>query len=438
MPTAKPADRLTLDLSGVDDASGWCVAFSGGLDSTVLLHRLIAVAHRPVRAVHIHHGLQAQASDWAQHCVRVANDWGVVCDVQTVTVAAHADQGREAAARAARYDAFAGSLRAGEVLLLAHHRDDQAETVLLRLARGAGADGLAGMPRVRALHAHRLCRPLLSTPRADLLAYARAHGLTWIEDPSNADADLDRNYLRHHVLPALRARWPGFDAAATRTAALLSASETALARAEDQQLRGLRDGDALRADRLRALAASDRMLALRLLRRALRDRGVRTPTQAVAEQMLGGLLTARDDAQPVVRWGGFELRRYRDRLWCMPALPAEPVAWSQPWDGRTPLHLPGPSGVLDADAVPDAVADADRWQVRFARPGDAIAQAGRPRKGFGRWAQEAGIPPWVRTRMPLVVRDDVICAIGATVVRADLAPAALRWDHGLVGVTGRG
>lgn len=197
--------RLLTALSPWCSAPGWCVAFSGGLDSTVLLHLLVSLSRRmplpPIRALHIQHGLQAAAEAWPEHCRQVCTALGVPLRVRHVQVQPGASV--ERAARDARYGAFVEELVTGELLLTAQHRDDQAETLLFRLLRGAGVRGLAGMPASRPLGAGQLLRPLLAASRAELQAYADAHQLHWVEDPSNGDVQYSRNYLRQQVLPLL-------------------------------------------------------------------------------------------------------------------------------------------------------------------------------------------------------------------------------------------
>ncbi len=188
-------------------APAWHIAFSGGLDSTVLLHLLAsAEALPPLSAVHVHHGLQSAADTWPSHCQSICDRLGVPLRVMRVQVQPGASL--ERAARDARYRAFTEVIGAGEVLLTGQHRDDQAETLLFRLLRGAGVRGAAAMPVHRPLAGGHLVRPLLDVSRTELVAYADEHQLKWIEDPSNADMQFSRNYLRHRVIPTLTERWP--------------------------------------------------------------------------------------------------------------------------------------------------------------------------------------------------------------------------------------
>ena len=195
-----------------DSPRRYVIGFSGGLDSTVLLHALAETAaeHKtPLLAVHVDHGMQSESAGWAEQCRVTAEQYGVEFRSQRVAVDLGSGKGPEAAARTARYAALCQLMSPGDWLLSAHHEDDQAETLLLNLLRGSGPAGLAGIAAIRRLEPGWLARPLLAFPRAALEQYAAKHGLSWIEDPSNAERILDRNYLRHEVLPLLEVRWPG-------------------------------------------------------------------------------------------------------------------------------------------------------------------------------------------------------------------------------------
>ena len=242
------------------------VGYSGGLDSTALLHLLAREpAHRGLRAIHVHHGLQPEADAWADHCARTCAALGIGLEIVRVQVARDTGEGLEAAARRARMAAFAQALENDGVLALAHHRDDQAETFLLRALRASGSDGLGAMRPWRRFGPGWLWRPLLDLPRQALVDYARAHGLDWIEDPSNASDDHDRNYLRRRVLSLLRARWPQADAALSQAAALQRETTALLDQGDRQALAAARTVDPawLDAGRLATLPAARRARALR-------------------------------------------------------------------------------------------------------------------------------------------------------------------------------
>jgi tRNA(Ile)-lysidine synthase len=389
-----------------------CVGYSGGVDSTVLLHAL-KTGGFDVRALHVDHGLQPESSAWAEHCRAFCAELRVPITVLRVQVDQIAALGPEGAARAARHAAFAAELRDGETLALAHHRDDQAETVLLRLLHGAGTEGLAGMRRLRPFARGRLWRPWLGVAREDLVAYARRHGLAWVEDPSNASPQhAARNHLRLAVMPTLQARWP--DAARRIAAAAARVAEEAdvldaLAR---DTLDALRDAEAGTLDlpRLRAQAPA--------LRRALIGRWLdahrlpRPPPGAWNE--LDALLDAREDAAPLWRWSGAEVRRYRDALYAMRPLREAASAWSMEWTGHAPLELPEGFGRLELDP-PCPLNPPLRVQPR--RGGERLAQAG-VRRELRTLLQDLGLPPWQRERLPLLLDAD-----GTVLAAADLAQA---------------
>jgi tRNA(Ile)-lysidine synthase len=372
------------------------VGFSGGLDSSVLLH---ACARRDsgLRAIHVHHGLHRDADAWAAHCEQVCSALDIPLTVVRVTVSGHG-HGPEAAARKARHAAFNEALRDGEVLALAHHRDDQAETFLLRALRASGPDGLAAMRPWRRFGRGWLWRPLFDLPRARLLAYAREHDLHWIEDPGNADTGFDRNFLRHHVMPLLRERWPHVDAAFARSAALsgdavdLLDEEDACALADARQ----KDPRVLGVGALLQLPTTRRA---RVLRRWIAQLGLPPlPAEGVA-RIEHELLPAVADRVAGVAWHGALVRRWRDLLhadWQRPSLPKD---WALQWDGRDPVRLPDGSllalegaGHFNASLLLGARQGGERITL----PGRVHSHA------LKHVLQDLGVPPWLRERLPLL------------------------------------
>lgn len=418
MPAAPPI-RLIVP----DAPTAVLVAFSGGIDSTVLLHLLAddaAVRTRGLRALHVHHGLQADADDWAAHCLQVCAGLGIDCEVAQVAVDRDSGLGPEASARQARRAAFARHLRPGETLALAQHRDDQAETFLLRALRASGTDGLAAMRPWRAFAAGWMWRPLLDTPRATLMAYAEAQSLRWIEDPSNRETALDRNFLRHQVLPLLRERWPAADAAFARAAGLAAASSALLAKHDAQLLAAMRgDSDAsLSVPALQGLSPAQRA---RVLRRWVADLGwPPLPAEGVARieaDLLGA--GADRDRMPRFAWHGADIRRWRDGLHAVDAGRELPAAWSCLWDGRAPLTLPNG----DRLALIGASGFDVPLRVHTRRGGERILPTGGDghHRTLKHLLQERGIPPWDRARMPLLsaAGDDVLLAAADRVTSSE-------------------
>lgn len=394
------ADAIAFTLAHAPDAP-LCVAYSGGLDSTVLLHALAARARsrgQRVRAWHIHHGLHPNADDWARHCQEICDRDGLELTVSRVSVACDDGDGPEAAARRARHAAFEAGLGEGEVLALAHHRDDQAETLLLRLLRGSGPDGLAAMRPWRDCGHGRLWRPLLALPREALQAYAQAHGLRWIDDPSNQEHRYDRNFLRHRVLPLLRERWPQADAAFAVSAQLSGEAARLLDDEDAQALAQVRslDPQALSRPALLALPAARRARVLRRWIAALELPPL--PAQGVM-RIETDLLPARADAEAEFAWQGASIRAWRDLLHAQSQRPAWPENWSHAWDGRAPLRLPcgGQWRLENAPAFDTPLlAHARRGGERIALPGRVH------RHSLKNLLQELGVPPWERARLPLL------------------------------------
>jgi tRNA(Ile)-lysidine synthase len=434
-------DANTIALPPPPSQAGACVpvriGFSGGLDSTVLLHLLAAtpaIRARGLGAVHVHHGLHPAADGWTGHCADICRRLGVPLDVIRVQVDLEAGSGREAAARAARHAAFAAALPAGGILALAHHRRDQAETFLLRGLRGSGVEGLAAIRPWRRFAGGWLWRPLLDQPRERLLEHARHHGLQWIEDPANEDESLDRNFLRQRVLPLLRERWPQADAALARSAALCAESHALLA-GEDQRAldEAIGDGNTLSLPALRSLPPARRA---RVLRRWIGTLGLPPlPAQGVA-RIEADLLQSRPDAGAAFAWSGAVVRAWRERLHAEQPRPPLPPGWQTGWDGRQPLRLPDGSTLVLADAdvtgEPDPVQAAapgfeSTLSVHARRGGERIRLPGRSHShALKHVLQEAGIPPWERVRLPLLSSaDGDVQAAGDRIVSAGFA----RWLH---------
>jgi tRNA(Ile)-lysidine synthase len=401
-------EALALKLRGMPCSGRWVVGFSGGADSYALLHALAALdgLGREVLAVHVHHALQPQAEAWASQCADVADSLGVAFQLLRVSVPRASEQGLEAAARSARYAALAELMQAGDVLLTAHHRDDQAETLLLQLLRGAGPAGLASMPGLVPFAAGWHARPLLEQPRDALQEYLRRQDLGWIEDPSNRSLAAARNYLRHRIMPVLHARWP----AATRTLARAAQHQaetlellSALGRIDVETAAGDEPGT-LSVAALRTLSRARLHNALRVW---LADKGLPVPNAARLEQVRGRVLNAVADAQPHLRWPGGELRRYRDTLYGMRPLPPHDPAQSIAWSLDAPLLIPSLGLELSAaDLRANAAAlkhSGESLSIRFRRGGERCrVHGGQHTKALKTLLQEAGVPPWERDRIPLL------------------------------------
>jgi tRNA(Ile)-lysidine synthase len=392
------------------------VAFSGGMDSTVLLHalaRIDAARARDLHALHVDHGLHGASALWADHCTAQAQRFGVPLHCLRVQVEGIDELGLEGAARSARHAALEAALGDGELLAMAHHRQDQAETVLLRLLHGAGAAGCAGMRALRRFGSAWLWRPLLDVDRATLQAYATSNALEWIEDPANHDARHARSALRARVLPALRERWPDADRRIAAAASRLREESDAL-EALAQEALALAQGLDPATLSIAALRASPAALQRIVIGRWLDALGLPRPPPGVWSRLDHDLIDARIDAAPCVAWRGAELRRYRELLYGMSPLPAPATGWSLHWDGSAPLVLPTGFGRLALD--PPRRFDAP-LAVRARVGGERLQQAGAHRE-LRTLLQDLGVPPWIRERAPLLFKPD-----GELLAAADLALA---------------
>jgi tRNA(Ile)-lysidine synthase len=397
-----------------DDAP-LAVGFSGGGDSTALLHVLAQspqARHRGLRAVHVDHGLHADSARWAEQCRGFCAALDVPLTVLRVRVERDRGEGTEASARRARYAAFAEALAPGESLLLAHHRDDQAETVLLKLLRGAGPAGLAGMREYRPFARGALWRPWLDVPRAGLREYLARHALPFVDDPANADDAYARSYLRREVLPRLAKHWPQAAQSIAHSAALCAAAADHLDAQADAALACLLDDNgSLQAAGWLALDDAVRALALEhWLRRA----ALPAPTTAQRCELERQVAGSAADQLPRVAWPGAEVRLWRGRLHAMPPLPAAPAGWRREWHGET---LPLPLGHLSLS--PNAVLDVP-LEVRLREGGERIRPAGEAHtRELRDLFQQRGVAPWLRPFWPLLYRDGALLAIPGLCASAD-------------------
>lgn len=415
------------------------VALSGGRDSVALLHATRAAA-LPARvvALHVHHGLQDQADDWDRFCASLCTDWNVPLRSTRVRVECRTGEGIEAAARRARYAALGDMCRSvgARLLLFAHHRDDQVETVLLRLFRGTGVAGLAGMPAMRPLDATgdvQLLRPWLDVPRAEIDAYCRVHALRWVEDPSNADTRYARNALRTH-LPALQAAFPALQDNVAQAAAHLAQAAGML---DEMALRDLakiagpgRDADTLAELDLAGLRAMPPAHADGVLRAWLRDLGTQPPSTARLAAMRAQLIDC-GGGEPAIAHDGLVLRRFRGKVLACRAVPdAPPAPFPFAWRGEPRIAIPAWRGALhferdDSFGVPEAVLHEPLRLVGREGGERIVLRPGGPARALKQAYQEAGIPAWRRTHLPLLwAGDTLVLAAGLGMHRRWPAGAA--------------
>jgi len=435
------------------------IALSGGLDSMALLH----LAHEWTRehgvelvAFHIHHGLSPNADEWLAHCERRCAALGIGFAQRRLSVP-KSKSGVEAAARKLRYAALGELCREHGVrlMLTAHHLDDQAETVLLQLLRGSGPAGLSGMDAVNAAPGLLgspglvMARPLLTHTREELESYARAQGIAWVDDESNDDTRYARNALRHQVMPALAAAFPGFQQRFARSAAHARSAQRLLTELAEQDLAACLDGEAIDLGKLRVMSM-DRIY--NLLRHWFATRGLAMPSTAWLAEMVAQLLEARHDAQLLVTHPECHIRRHRECLYITPKL-ADLAGMRNPddegviekfgqtfrWHGEARLAFPAYGGVLCFEPAGQGFdagwLRARELEIDFRKGGERLKLApNRPTRSLKALYQAADVPAWERVRLPIVsTGHELLFAAGVGMDCRHFAtgptePIALRWE----------
>lgn len=404
-------DHLRCELKTLPATPCYWVGFSGGADSTALLHALLELRGEfkaEVRAVHVNHGLQRDAGGWERQCKAWCEQRDLDLHTEQVSLVERSKLGIEAEARRLRYAVIERLLGPGHLFLTAHHREDQAETVLLNLMRASGVDGLAGMPRTRPLGQGRLARPLLDYPMASLRRYLENEGVAWIEDPSNTDATLDRNFLRHQVLPLLEQRWPGAASRLAQSAGYCRQAAIAVERLVREQLKGM-----LPHRRILALQATpDEALDFALLvRQWLKLNQVPSLPATRLAELRRQLTGAERGSGAAVAWPGGSIRHFDHCLWLEPQREEVRQPQSSEWSGQAALDLGEIAGTVEFKPAPP-LAHSD-WAIRFRQGGEKIQLApdGTHRE-LKDLLREWRIPPWMRSSVPLLYQGAKLVAIG--------------------------
>jgi len=377
------------------------IGLSGGLDSTTLVHLLFQILpveeHSRITLVYVHHGLQSDADRWLEQTQAFAQQLALTYRAVHVNTQAKAGQSPEEAARDARYTAFSELLSPGDFLFTAHHQDDQAETVLLQLMRGAGPVGLSGMPVSRRLGEGQLLRPLLPWAREQLEIYARRHQLSWVEDPSNADTRFDRNFVRRQILPLLKSRWPAASSLIQRSAAHCASAQIELDVHVSIQLKKILD---VKRDCIPvpALIEMGEVSAMQLLLAWCRLRQCDLPSTAHLERVWRDILFAEVDRQPEVSWGGMAMRRYQGQVYLMPRELPLSLSGEYCWSRGEDLEVED-WGRLSASRWPVKLDDVSELRVCF-------RSELMGRRHVKHWLQQHRVPPWLRDRSLFVLQDD--------------------------------
>ena len=424
------------------------LGLSGGIDSVALLEALRRLAGPlafRLACVHVDHGISPNARRWAAFCTRKCKRLGIALEVHRVDVAPYRTEGLEAAARHARYAVYAR--QEADFIVLAQHLDDQAETLLLQLLRGAGVKGGAAMPLLRqqvesrpsaesrllsksrplvelrplamgktgkAAHAPAILRPMLALSRREIEAYAKAGRLKWVEDESNTDIGFDRNFLRHEVLPAIARGFPAYRSTLARSARHLAEASLVLDAVAETDAKLAAAGHRLALSELKRMGTPR---AKNLVRWLLLQQGVGAPETERLEEGLRQLFQARNDAAVHVVLGAFELRRYDGFAYLLRSLPAAPANFRGDWDGQRAWVLPELGGTLSFARRTDTGLDCAKvgargLSVRLRQGGEKLRlQAGGSTRSLKNLLQEARMPPWERERLPLIYCGDALVAV---------------------------
>lgn len=414
----------------------YLVAFSGGLDSTVLLfllkQALACDSQAELHAIHIHHGLQTEADDWGRHCQDICQRWQIPLSLIHVQAKAAVGESPEATARAVRYQAIMQHMTPHTVLVTGHHQDDQVETLLLQLLRGASAKGLSAMPTWKELVTGWHYRPLLTHSRQQLQTIAHSHQLTWIQDPSNECRQFARNRLRHDILPRLAEHWPGYRKTLSRSADLLAQHQNLLQQFAQEQLAQL--GATAHDFPLNAFSLLSLDRQALLLRTWLAQQALTMPNAAKLRQFLQDLQRAGPERHPQLRWAHWQLYRHRHSLHWQVVINAK---GTHPWP-HFPATLQHGTGLLSATPSLGglrtlSLAEISQLNIRYWQQGGRFQPHGRQHsQSLKKLWQEWGVAMECRRQIPLLYCQDTLIAVGELAIAKDWYSATDAWQLRLI------
>ena len=407
------AQRLLQTLQSQAAANAYVVGFSGGADSTALLHALNEVKYQlkaPISAIHVNHGLHTDANMWQSHCKDLCRQYAIPLNCLRVNLGHESGKGLEAEARELRYRAISNQLESGACLLTAHHADDQAETLLLNLMRGSGVDGLSAMPVSRTFGDAVILRPLLGFQNSALKTYLRDQNIGWIDDPSNQQLDQDRNFVRHQVIPLLEQRWPEVSKRLLLTRKAMSDTRKLLEKMADDHLQeNLAHPQVLN---IATMTGANPELFKLVIRRWLKRAGATSVPVYQLESFYQQVQAADSDSRVNVTWQRWIMRLYKQQLWLHPdheLLPCPVVKWAK---GEGSIDLGDDIGqlVLLGD---DPVLPAGDFSVGArCNLGETVLGKGIQHKSLKNLFQSAAIPPWLRNSVPLISLGAELVAMG--------------------------
>jgi len=404
-------------LSEYPDAETCWIAYSGGLDSHALLHVLASIQNKikpKLIAVHINHGISNDADLWVKHCQKICEVYEIEFQTFSVDLSHKSDKGTEAFAREKRYKVFENLISNNDLLLTAHHMDDQVETILLQLMRGAGPDGLVGMPQAREFSKGFLLRPLLGYSREEIHDYALSESLSWVEDESNKSNKYDRNFLRNRIIPELLTRWPGALKTVRRAAKHQAEARCLINEISRSDLEMVSQSEYTKID----ISRFNNLSSIRkkhVLRAWIKKSKLEMPNARIIENIITEVIHANTDRNPCVKWKDGEIRRYRGFLYIMKLLPAHDVKISKLWNLEETLDLT--SGYLKAvsgngSGIKKNMLSNNTVEIRYRQGGEQIRPSGRVETHeLKKMFQDQGILPWLRDRIPLIFYENELIAV---------------------------
>lgn len=429
------------------------VALSGGVDSVVLLHLLAPLASQMqllLSAVHVNHGISPNADKWSEFCRNLCHSRNIPLEIANVKITHAPGASLEAAAREERYCIFRNLQT--DYVVLAQHLDDQAETLLLQLLRGAGVKGLSAMPVVRAARKEmdeklsvssipaleakpKLLRPLLEVSRQEIEDYAREHALQWITDESNDEVSFDRNFLRHALFPLLEKRFPAY-----RTTFLRASRHMAEASALLDELAKIDSAQCAVPGKLHVEDLRKRGFprARNLLRYTLTQHDVILPSTVKLEEILRQLLSSRPDTKLHIVFGNTEIRCFRGQVHIRKVEAIPDARWHLVWRGEEQLPIPELGGTLRfARCIGAGISlqkiDEQPLMIRLRQGGERMRpDCNRPRRSLKNLLREALLPPWQRQRLPLVFSGERLVCVPGIGVECDFQAADDGQGLGLV------
>lgn len=410
-------EKLSRVLNGLTSCFRFYIAYSGGLDSHVLLHVMSECLKKNplfyIQAVHINHGLNPQADHWEKHCQNICEALKIPFQVKHLRLTIQPGDSIEAVARKARYEIFCSIIRQDENILTAHTQNDQTETFLLQLMRGSGVKGLSAMPMKKKLGSGHLLRPLLNFNRYELKLYAEKNNLHWIEDDMNLELHFNRNYLRHEVLPILKRRWPEVFGIVSRSASHCAEASILLDQLADNDLQAMQTSSKLPIKPLLQFTPERQR---NILRRWVAREGLLAPETKQLDQIRKDVLEAKEDANPIFTYGDVEVRRYRNELYLSARSKLYDTSLIIPWNFQDSLALPNNLGIFQAVKRKGkgikTTLNLREVTVRFRKGGERCQPVGRKEThSLKKLMQEWNIPVWQRDLIPLIYSNETLVAV---------------------------